>query len=350
MLADWKSRRVSLTAVVAVLLAVGIFVADAFVPLGVAGGVPYVAVILVALNVPSRRFVIALGIACSILTVTDVFISVGPGNTEWWKVIVNRCLALGAIWVTVWLGLQRNLAQESYRQRLDELARLNRLKTVEYLAAALAHELNQPLTAIALQAEVAAQSAEAVGHESLKTTLGEIADQSHRASSIIQTLRGLIQKADSVRTRIPLQRLIRTAVDLIESTARQHRVELRLELAQHLPDVRVDPIQIEQVLLNLLQNGIDALAQSSLDQRIITISAKRASPNSIQVTISDNGPGVSPGLQQHLFEPFATSKPQGMGLGLSLSRSLVESHGGTLTYEPRDGAAFSITLPAVTPQ
>lgn len=342
-----KSRQ-SWTLAVLLLMST-IFVVDIYLPLGVAGGVPYVAVILIALNVPSTRFVVAMGAVCSLLTILDVFLSEGPGTTEWWKVIVNRCLALAAIWVTVFLGLQRNRSQETQRRQLEELARFNRLQTVEHLAAALAHELNQPLTAIVLQAEVASLSADNSGSDSLRRSLSEIAEQSHRASAIIRTLRGLIQKAKPDCVRVSVNQLVRAAIRLIEPTARLCRIELRLQLAQQLPDVMGDPIQIEQVLLNLLQNGVDALAQCNRDQRIITVISQQEGLNLIRVMVVDNGSGVSAEQLPRLFEPFVTSKTQGMGLGLSLSRSLIERHGGTLTFESRNGTAFSFTLPtAVT--
>ena len=353
LLARLRERPVLLT----IGLAFAIFVIDAALPLGVAGGVPYVAVILVALNVPAPRFVVGTAMACSVLTLLDILISAGPGGTEWWKVIVNRGLALFAIWVTTLLGLQRNRADAERRRHLDELAHLNRVQTVEQLATAMAHELNQPLAALSLHSEVAARLMEqfAPRDESpsatdLRSSLREITQQSQRASEILRTLRRLVRKGLSSRAEVSINDVIRDVRRWFEPIVHQAGIDLRCELAQQLPAVIVDRVQIEQVLLNLLRNASDALSGSKPDQRIII--ETRTDPIGVRVVVRDSGLGVPLEQRDRLFESFATTKPNGMGLGLALSRSIIEAHGGRLWLETdssatpqMSGATFVFTLP-----
>lgn len=357
------SRRLSFlnerSALLAVALAVLIFAIDVAMPLGVAGGVPYVVVILLALNVSQPRFVVWAAIGCSCLTLLDVVLSEGPGGTEWWKVVVNRLLALFVIWVTTWLGLQRNRADIERRRHLEELAHLGRVQTAEHLATALAHELNQPLAAILLQAEVADRLIEHFKpHDDvpsgvdLRRALLEITQQSQRASEILRTLRRMIRKGCSTRVEVAINDLVRDVRSWFEPLLRQANIDLRCELAQQLPVVRVDRVQIEQVLVNLLRNASDALSNITVERRIIL--ETRADPIGVRVAVCDSGTGVPPEHRPRLFESFATTKPDGMGLGLVISRSIVEAHGGRLWLETNPhngrapGATFVFTLPLST--
>ncbi len=348
------------TLVAVVILATLIFVIDAFLPLGVAGGVPYVAVILVALRSTSARFVYCVAAACSMLTLVDIAISPGPGTTEWWKVIVNRCLALFAIWVTAFLGRQRNSAADAQRRHLADLAHLSRTKTAECLAGSLAHELNQPLAAVALQAEVAAQLISGGGQlpsldvrDSLKAAFREITEQSHRASMIVRALRDLVRRTPSERHRTDLNVLVRDSVQLTQPAATAARIELRCQTDVGLPPVEVDRIQIQQVILNLLQNALDAISMGNSVERLVIVATRASSPREVSVEVSDSGPGLSTEQRQRLFEPFSSTKPQGLGLGLNISRSIIEAHGGRMSLldaEPTTttslgGTRFAFTLP-----
>ena len=340
------------------LVALLVFVVDVLLPLGVASGVLHVGVVLLALRSSSDRVVIGTAIACSLLTLLDMPLSPGPGNTEWWKVILNRTLSLLVIWVTAILGRQRNLAAEAQRRHLSELAHLGRVKTAECLAGALAHELNQPLTAVALQAEVARQRLSGLADSGeLDAALREIADQSHRASDIVKALRNLVRRIESDRQMVDLRELLDTALRLMQSAAASAKVELRSQ-SMALPVLtRADRVQIEQVLLNLLQNGVDALTSISTSQRQITITTSTTStpPHEVRVEVSDSGPGIASELAQRLFDPFCSSKSHGLGMGLAISRSIIEAHGGRLwlvsSAEPslpnsqRLGTTFAFTLP-----
>lgn len=339
-----------------VILAVLVFVTDVLLPLGVASGVLHAVVVLVALRSSSERMVLGTAIACSLLVLLDMPLSQGPGNTEWWKVIVNRGLSIFVIWVTAILGRQRNRAADAQRRHLAELAHLGRVKTAECLAGALAHELNQPLTAVALQAEVARQRLIGVSDSGeLDAALREITDQSHRASDIVRAVRNLVRRTESERQHVDLQELIEGSMRLMQMAARQAQVELRLQLAPQSQLVRVDRVQIEQVLLNLLQNAVEVLTSSNASRREVTITTKQSTPREVYVEVCDSGPGIPAELGQRLFDPFCSSKTHGLGLGLAISQSIIEAHGGRLWLasaeeehnqnSQRLGTTFAFTLP-----
>ncbi len=341
------------------VLAALVFVMDVLLPLGVASGVLHVGVVLIALRSTSDRMVIGTAVACSLLTLLDMPLSPGPGHTEWWKVIVNRGLSLFVIWVTAILGRQRNRAAESQRRHLSELAHLGRVKTAECLAGALAHELNQPLTAVALQAEVARQRL--VGRNDsgeLDDALREIAEQSLRASNIVRSLRNLVRRTESERQPVDLRELLDETLRLMEPAAQQAHVELRSQSVPQPLLVQVDRVQIEQVLLNLLQNAVEALSLSAADQRLVTITMNPTSPREVRVEVSDSGQGIAPELTQRLFDPFCSSKSHGLGLGLAISQSIIEAHGGRLWLmsgeesisqkSSNPGTTFAFTLPVAS--
>jgi two-component system sensor histidine kinase TtrS len=209
------------------------------------------------------------------------------------------------------------------------------------MASGLAHELAQPLTAILYFAKgcITRLTSGAWGPAEAVRTLEKVAAQAERAGVFIRQLKTFVRKAERQRVRSDLNGIVREA--------RTHHVDVRLDLAQELPAVVVDPVQIEQVLLNLARNGIEALAPLPAEQRVLTIRTVRGPDDTVQVSVSDSGPGVPPESVPLVFDPFFTTKPGGTGLGLSISRSLVEAHNGKLWVEggPAGGAVFSFVLP-----
>lgn len=343
--------------IIAIGLASLIFAVDIVTPLGVASAVPYSLVMLLTLGRHQPRFTITMATLCSTFTLLDLLISVGPGSTEYWKVLVNRALALMVIWISTTLGLQRNRASEDARRHLAMLARIQRDHAVEQYATAIAHELNQPLAACSLQAELALQMlpeeqgrTEPSAHLPVRELLTEVVEQSQRASAIMRSLRSLVRTNVVERTELDPNELAIYVERWFEPTSRQHGIHLQLSLAQHLPPVRVDRVQLEQVLINLLQNAVDALNSVSTDARLITVRTQNLG-NAVRFSVTDSGPGVTAEMRDRLFERFHTTKPSGMGIGLAMSRSLIEAHGGQLWLDvpshPREmsGATFSFDLP-----
>lgn len=233
-----------------------------------------------------------------------------------------------------------------------DLAHLARGDTMGQMAAGLAHELNQPLTAIAQNADSALLTLDAIpdADPELREILSEIERQSLRAGDIIRALRGFIRKDEGSRTVFDLSDLMEQTRRLVQAEAVEAGVKVRIDLGE-LPRVQANRIQIAQVIVNLLRNAIEAMADSCPEMRRITVRA-RDRHDMVEVSIEDSGPGVDPGV--NLFSQFETTKPDGMGLGLSICRALIEANGGSLRHEAvlrpgtdrPCGARFSFTLPA----
>lgn len=238
-------------------------------------------------------------------------------------------------------------AQERARRHLEELAHVARLSTVGEMAAGIAHELNQPLTAMANYAFIAQHTldnGQSPDTDRLRSILEELSEQALRAGSVVSHLRDFVRKHNPQRTLVCLNDMVRESLALIGSELRLGGVQTQLQLAESLPRVHADAIQIQQVILNLLRNAIEAMTEIEPDTRLLTIETA-ASGDCVAVAVSDSGVGFAPGAR--LFDAFFTTKEHGMGLGLAISRSIVEDHGGRLWGEPRPsgGATFRFTLP-----
>jgi two-component system sensor histidine kinase TtrS len=244
---------------------------------------------------------------------------------------------------------RRKMMEEDSRQHQVELARVGRLSTLGEMASGIAHELNQPLTAIATNAQASIRLLESnnANTEVCVDVMERIANQAERAGEIIRQLRRFVRKEPLERAEVELNDLVNAVVVLIQPEIRRANVMLELQLEARLPCISVQPIQIEQVILNLARNAIEALLDNTQEQRRLCICTRRKSEQQIEISVRDNGPGISPELADNLFDPFVTSKSQGMGLGLSISHGIIEAHGGKLAVnkEYREGAEFTFTLP-----
>ncbi len=243
-------------------------------------------------------------------------------------------------------------AEQSASQRLDELAHMARVSTVNELASGLAHELNQPLACIAnyTAAALAEVRDGQLQRGPLLDTLEDINQQVRRAGEVLRRVRNFLRPAQRQRRRVDLTQLIRNTALVLTSYAHSHGVEVQLELHQAPPLVDVDPVLIEQVLLNLLRNAIEASAEGTPAERRVRLNAHVDGAGSAVVRICDSGPGLTPQMRAHLFEPFVSGRRGGLGLGLSIARTIVENHGGRIWHEaaPAGGAIFCFSLPLVT--
>ncbi len=334
-----------------IALAVVVFVADLITPLGVASGVPYSLAVIAALRARSSKYILAFAILCSVLTIVDLFIGPGRGGSELWKVLTNRAVALCMIWITTTLGMicrraeqQRREAEERTRLHLADLAHMSRVKAAGQFAANLAHELNQPLLAISIQSEFASHQADS-GNKRLKEALSEITEQSQRAGAIIKTLRELVQKTEPRHVPLDLKEVLREVVRLIDVRARHADVKVQLELSE-TPPVLGDRIQLEQVLLNLLQNSLDAVTAAENKLRRIQVHTSWDGNGRVEVSVCDSGVGMNQEYTERVFERFYSTKPGGMGMGLAISRSIIEAHGGQLwaTTNSDQGTTFKFNL------
>lgn len=241
-------------------------------------------------------------------------------------------------------------AERESREHLSQLAHVSRLSTMGELAAGLAHELNQPLAAMANYSSACARMLESGSTDSRKLAEGmnKATAQAQLAGQIVRRLRSHVRKSEPKHVRVHLNALIRETLPLLEDEARKQGIAQRLVLADTLPSVYADSIQLKQVILNLLRNGIEAIGDAAPRRREIEIRTACLPDGAVEVSVSDTGPGLRPGAKDRAFEAFFTTKPQGIGIGLSISRSIIEAHRGTLSFvtNPGMGATARFTLPA----
>jgi C4-dicarboxylate-specific signal transduction histidine kinase len=240
-------------------------------------------------------------------------------------------------------------AEEDARVAQQRMTHVSRLATMGEMAAGIAHELNQPLAAITNYASAASRLlASGDEPEDVRLALGQIASQALRAGEIIRRLRSLVQNRETRREPADVNDLVTEVVSFSLSDARLHDVRIRAELAPTLPELLVDRIQVQQIILNLLRNGIEALAERPVNDREIVVSTALESGGTVTISVQDNGPGVPDAVVARIFDPFCTTKETGTGLGLAISRTIAEAHHGRLVYEPRPGtpgACFVLRLP-----
>lgn len=241
----------------------------------------------------------------------------------------------------------RRDAETRERVHQSALAHASRLTLAGEMASALAHELNQPLTAIAAYARGCLRLMRNSDSEVLKEGIGEVVQQAERAADVIARLRDFVRTGALQRTVVDVGELAGCALALVRRDAEQNRIALRADVPPGLPPVLIDRIHIEQVILNLVRNAMDATLLSASTRRTVTLRARATHGQAVEITIADSGPGVPDDVAGRLFHPFVTTKPGGMGLGLSISHSVVEAHGGQLRLvsNSRAGAVFGFDLP-----
>jgi two-component system sensor histidine kinase TtrS len=243
---------------------------------------------------------------------------------------------------------ERRRAEAEARARQSELAHVHRLNTMGEMASGFAHELNQPLAAIVNYAKGAVRrvNQDVIASSELMPVLEKIAVQAERAAAIIRRIRAFIRKEEPEHAVIDLNKEIRETAGLITAEAERAGVQLTLRLDETLPRVSADAVQIEQVIVNLVRNAIEAISEANSPVRRITLSTGRVTPSAAEIAVEDTGPGLPQMGRDRLFDPFFTTKADGLGLGLSISQGIVEAHGGRLTAAPRPdgGAVFCFTL------
>jgi C4-dicarboxylate-specific signal transduction histidine kinase len=244
------------------------------------------------------------------------------------------------------LARERRKAIEQTVAMREQLAHTARVGTLGEMAAGLAHELNQPLTAIHLEASTALELDTAGDRAAVRDCLARVGEQSLRAGDIVRRMRSFARRVRSSRERADVADLIREVLGLLDHELRLANVETRLEVQPPIPMVTVDRIEIQQVLVNLIRNAMEAMTQPSVSLRRLIIRAESAN-GAVRVSVSDTGPGIDPSILDRLFHPFQSTKPDGLGLGLSICETLIEAHGGRIGAEPAaagNGATFFFEL------
>ncbi len=244
---------------------------------------------------------------------------------------------------------ERKLAERQIRRQQEELTHVTRLSTMGEMAAGLAHEINQPLTAIAAFAEgTRARIGQGSARlEDCEEMFDRIAADAHRAGAIIRRLRRFVKKRETHRESLDINDAVCEVCRFVHSEAAQEEAEIDLRLAEGLPQVPADAVEVQQVVLNLVRNALDAMRDAGSADRRIFIETFKNHNQGVGVVVQDTGPGLSPGLQEQVFEQFFTSKDEGLGMGLAISRSIIEAHGGRIWFaSPPKGARVHFTLPS----
>jgi two-component system, LuxR family, sensor kinase FixL len=243
----------------------------------------------------------------------------------------------------------RRREEQEARRLQERMTHVSRMATMGEMAAGIAHELNQPLSAIATYARACErflQSAEPDLPETL-SALGEISLEAMRAGEIIRRLRQLVGAKPSDRVITSVNALVEDLDVLMKADARVHKTQVDFELEAALPPVLADRTQLQQLVLSLVRNAIEALGETTGHTRHVHIRTCRVPDGRIELSVCDNGPGVAPDRVEHLFMPFITTKTSGTGLGLAISQTIAQAHGGTIAYRPNvpAGACFFVRLP-----
>ena len=244
---------------------------------------------------------------------------------------------------------EKRKIEEKEKQRVLELAHVSRLSTMGEMATQIAHELNQPLSAITTYSDAGLYMLKALPEQNpdLITALREIKHQAQRSGDIIRGLRNFVSKGELQTSTTDINALVHSVLNLAMSEFRNNKVEVNFSLDKELPLIITEKILIEQVILNLVRNAIDAIAEANSKTRKVHIHTLLNKENMIEVRITDTGPGLNAEQIETIFNTFVTTKPQGIGMGLPISRTIIEAHGGKLFAEGqrKNGASFVFTLP-----
>jgi signal transduction histidine kinase len=230
-----------------------------------------------------------------------------------------------------------------------ELAHANRVATMGQLTASIAHEVNQPIGAMVTNAEAALRwlGAGSSHLEKVQQSIAHIVEDGTRAGEVINRIRGLMKKAQPRKDRFEINGVILEIIELTRGEVLKNGISVITQLADNLPLVEADRVQLQQVLLNLIVNALEAMGAANEGPRELLISTGKVETSSVVVAVRDSGPGLEAAMLERVFESFYTTKPTGMGLGLSICRSIIEAHGGRLwaSTNQRRGTTFQFTLP-----
>jgi C4-dicarboxylate-specific signal transduction histidine kinase len=330
------------------VLSLGFFAVDLSIPLGVAAGVPYVAVVLIALRIPDPRYTYGFAAVCTVLTILGYLFSTELAAA--WQVVTNRMLALFAIWATALLSIQLRQSLNTTRDLRSRLANISRLTEMGAVTAGIAHEINQPLAAIATYCEACKRFLDADHHnpDELKDALVKAAEQAHRAGLAIQKIRSMVTQGEIDMQSLESREVLSTVLELLEGDAERYGIGVRVVTRQDLPPIKANQAQLQRVLLNLVNNALEAMREAGHSDEEIVIRVGRGSCGCVEFSVEDSGNGVAPEIEDELFEPFVTTRPGGVGMGLTVSRSIIQAHGGKLDYQPRQpsGSIFRFQIPA----
>ncbi len=326
----------------------GIFIIDTITHVEIAAAVFYVIVILFAVSRIGKRDMILLAAACILLTLLSFLLSEG------WRAykagLTNLTISVSLIVITTYLALRMIAAEAKVHEARAQLLRVARLSSLGELTASIAHEVNQPLAALVTSSNACMRwlSQDPPNIANARRSVERIIAEGNRASEVILRIRGLFRSANPQTEWLDLNDVIVDSLALAVSEIERNGITLRLDLAESLPLVAADKIQLQQVVGNLLLNSIEAMNDVPANRRVIGFVSRSEGADAVVFSVTDSGTGLTPEARDRLFEAFWTTKEGGTGIGLMISRSIVEAYGGRIWSDPAltGGAAFHVRLPA----
>ncbi len=323
-----------------------IFVADTVTDYAIAAAVFHTPLLLIAIRFLSSRQVVLLAVGSIALTVIS-FALTRSGHYE--AGLVNTAISIIAIGVTTYLGLKLKSAQAAAHAARERLLRLSRLTTLGQLSTSIAHEVSQPLAAIAASAGACQRwlDADPANVDKARATALRIVADAERAKNVLERVRSITRNEAPARTAFDLNLATREIIELSQGELLRAHIVLTLTLPEDLPQAYADRVQIQQVIGNLLLNAIEALSESGRPDPQIHIQTQTLQTGHVQWRIQDNGPGLPAQQRQHLFDTFWTTKQAGLGLGLTISRAIMDANNGHIGIQgdAGSGAVFIFTLP-----
>jgi signal transduction histidine kinase len=331
---------------VSAILAIAIFIIDTVTPYEIAAATFYVIVVLLSLRFCRTQGVVTVSAICVVLTIVS-YVLTPDGNFK--TGIINTSISLLAIAATTYLAVKIESARVMAEQSQAHLAHVARVTTLGEIAASIAHEVNQPLAAIVTNANACTRwmQAQPVNLDKAAASIESIVDDANRASEIVNRIRALATRTETKKTWIDINAVVHEVLVLMQARFRENRITVRTNLSNDLPIIFGDRIQLQQVVLNLLVNAIDAINAAPNDSREVHIASSKSNTCGVTITIEDSGVGIDPASVIHLFDAFHSTKSDGMGIGLSICRSIIEAHSGHIWAVPNKihGATFCFTLP-----
>ena len=334
-------------------LAIAIFIFDTVTPYEIAAASLQVVVVLLSLRFCRKRGVIFVLVACAALSILSAVLTivsyVPTAGSTFSLGVINTSISLTAIAATAYLALATETARQTAERAQAHLAHVARLTTLGELSASIAHELNQPLTAVITNANASTRwiRNDPPNLQKVTSSIESIVEDARRASEIIARIRALTTRAEPQNAWVDINAEIQEVLVLIQSQLNENRIGVRAELNNGLPSVFGDRIQLQQVVLNLIINAIDAIGAAQTEPREIRIRSRKTRPSGVEISIQDTGGGLTTTDVNQIFDAFFSTKTGGMGIGLSICRSIIEAHHGRIWAEQSQpsGAVFHFTLP-----
>ena len=329
-------------------LALIVFAVDTATPRDIAFASLYTLVVVLIMQIGPRRLIVPSGWACAILTLVSFPLS---KTGDYSSGIANTAISLVAIFGTTYLATKIAAADQLARDLQTALAEASKLAILGEFSAAISHEVSQPLAGIAANANAALRWQNAVPPNAAEAVaaLKRVVSDAERAGQVLDRVRRLAKRQAGETVDIDVGKLVDETVELLRVEASRAHVELRTRMLNLGATLVGDPVEVQQILLNVGNNAIQASAVGRHHGGVVLIEGRATGGDRITLEISDDGPGLSPLEQQHLFEPFFTKKPEGLGLGLAISRTIAHRMGGDITLQgrPELGTIATIELPRV---